>query len=97
MPPLNDVRHECANVIRTDLAGARSGHYRAADGGLLHTLRFRMTRAFDADAVRAAMRGDKKRRDGRQRWILPMAIGSVTEVDDVTDAELRAALRAIGE
>jgi 3-dehydroquinate synthetase/shikimate kinase len=65
--------------------------------GLLHTLRFRMTRAFDADAVRAAMRGDKKRRDGRQRWILPMAIGTVTEVDDVTDAELRAALRAIGE
>ena len=63
--------------------------------GLLRALGFRMTRAFDADAVRAAMRGDKKRRDGRQRWILPMAIGRVTEVDDVTDAELRAALRAI--
>jgi shikimate kinase / 3-dehydroquinate synthase len=63
---------------------------------LLGTLGFRMTRAFDADAVRGAMRGDKKRRGGRQRWILPMAIGRVTEVDDVTDAELRTALRAIG-
>jgi 3-dehydroquinate synthetase/shikimate kinase len=63
---------------------------------ILATLGFRMTRAFDADAVRAAMRGDKKRRGGRQRWILPMEIGRVTEVDDVTDAELRTALRAIG-
>ncbi|HSJ00599.1 MAG TPA: 3-dehydroquinate synthase, partial [Patescibacteria group bacterium] len=63
---------------------------------LLRSLGLRMTRAFDADAVRLAMRGDKKRRAGRQRWILPMGIGRVTEVDDVTDAELRAALRAIG-
>ena len=63
---------------------------------LLRSLGFRMARAFDADAVRAAMRGDKKRRDGRQRWILPMAIGQVAEVDDVTDAELRSALRVIG-
>ncbi len=63
---------------------------------LLRLLGLRTTRAFDADAVRAAMRGDKKRRDGRQRWILPMAIGTVTEVDDVTDVELLSALRAIG-
>jgi 3-dehydroquinate synthetase len=42
------------------------------------------------------MLGDKKRRGGRQRWILPMEIGRVVEVDDVTDAELRRALRAIG-
>jgi 3-dehydroquinate synthetase len=62
---------------------------------LLRTLGLRTTRAFDADAVRAAMSGDKKRRDGRQRWILPMAIGTVTEADDVTDAELRSALRTI--
>ena len=52
-------------------------------------------RPFDADAVRAAMLTDKKRRAGRQRWILPMEIGRVVEVDDVTDAELRAALRVI--
>jgi 3-dehydroquinate synthetase len=40
--------------------------------------------------------GDKKRRAGRQRWIMPMEIGRVLEVDDVTDAELERALRAIG-
>ena len=62
---------------------------------LLTALGFRTTRAFDADAVRVAMRSDTKRRGGRQRWILPMTIGSVTEVDDVSDAELRTALRAI--
>jgi 3-dehydroquinate synthetase len=41
------------------------------------------------------MRGDKKRLAGRQRWILPMRIGQVVEADDVTDAELEAALRTI--
>jgi len=39
---------------------------------------------------------DKKRHAGRQRWILPMQIGRVIEVDEVTDAELGRALRAIG-
>lgn len=63
--------------------------------GLLGALGFRLTRAFDADAVRAAMRGDKKRRDGRQRWILPMEVGRVSEVDDVTDGELRRAMAVI--
>jgi shikimate kinase/3-dehydroquinate synthase len=53
------------------------------------------TRPFDTDALRAAMLADKKRRAGRQRWILPMGIGRVVEVDDVTDAELRSALRVI--
>jgi 3-dehydroquinate synthetase len=41
------------------------------------------------------MRGDKKRHRGRQRWILPMEIGRVVEVDDVTETELSTALRAI--
>jgi 3-dehydroquinate synthetase len=62
---------------------------------VLAALGFRLTRSFDADAVRAAMRSDKKRRDGRQRWILPMEIGGVEEVDDVTDAELDRALAVI--
>jgi 3-dehydroquinate synthetase/shikimate kinase len=62
---------------------------------LLATLGFRLTRAFDHEAVRAAMRTDKKRRAGRQRWILPMTIGRVEEVADVTDGELRRALRRI--
>ncbi len=61
----------------------------------LEALGFRLSHAFDADAVRAAMRTDKKRLAGRQRWILPMEVGRVVEVDDVTDAELKRALRAI--
>lgn len=63
---------------------------------LLASLGFDARRAFDAGRVRAAMLGDKKRRDGRQRWILPMEVGRVVEVDDVTDGELDRALRTIG-
>ncbi len=63
---------------------------------LLAGLGFALNRAFDAEAVERALLGDKKRRAGRQRWILPMEIGRVIEVDDVTDAELERALRAIG-
>jgi shikimate kinase/3-dehydroquinate synthase len=62
---------------------------------LLQNLGFALRRTFDERRVRDAMLGDKKRRAGRQRWILPTAIGSVLEVDDVTDAEVRRALRAI--
>mgnify|MGYP000097144434 CR=1 FL=1 len=75
---------------------------RGADGDLadrldavLADLGFQMTHAFDGSAVRDAMASDKKRRAGRQRWILPMAVGQVEEVDDVTDAELRRALAVI--
>ena len=32
---------------------------------------------------------------GRQRWILPMAIGTVIDVDDVTESELDLALDRI--
>ncbi len=63
--------------------------------GLLERLGFTLRRSFDADAVRTALRSDKKRRDGRQRWILPMEIGRVIEVDDLTDAELELGLRTI--
>ncbi len=62
---------------------------------LLHQLGFRLTHQFDAAVVRSAMLTDKKRRAGRQRWILPMEIGRVIEADDVTDAELTSALRTI--
>ena len=75
---------------------------RGAEAGLvdrldtvLADLGFTLRTQLDATAVRAAMRTDKKRAGGRQRWILPMAIGRVEEVDDVTDAELTRALRAI--
>lgn len=62
---------------------------------LLAGLGFALHRSFDEHVVRAAMATDKKRRAGRQRWILPMAIGEVAEVDDVSHAELRRALRVI--
>jgi len=62
---------------------------------LLVRLGFKIRRSFDAAAVKSAMLGDKKRRAGRQRWILPMDVGRVIEVDGVTDAELELALRTI--
>jgi shikimate kinase / 3-dehydroquinate synthase len=62
---------------------------------VLASLGFLLTRQFDAEAVRAATLSDKKRLHGRQRWILPAAIGSVIEVDDVTDGEVAAGLAAI--
>ena len=45
--------------------------------------------------MRLALGSDKKRIGGRQRWILPMAVGRVEDVSDVTDAELDLALRTI--
>jgi shikimate kinase / 3-dehydroquinate synthase len=74
--------------------GAEPGLAERIDA-LVAALGYRMHRAFDAATVRHALRGDKKRHRGRQRWILPMAIGRVTEVDDVTDTELEAALQRI--
>jgi 3-dehydroquinate synthetase len=62
---------------------------------LLGSLGYRLHHAFDDAAVRTAMRRDKKREAGRQRWILPMAIGQVIEVDDVNDDEVATALRTI--
>ena len=60
-------------------------------GGLGYELR----REFDPAAVKRALTTDKKRVKGRQRWILPMAIGTVVDVDDVTDVELDAAIAHI--
>jgi shikimate kinase/3-dehydroquinate synthase len=62
---------------------------------LLASLGFAPRHPFDVDAVCRAMATDKKRRHGRQRWILPTRIGEVTEVDDVTDDEVTRALGAI--
>ena len=62
---------------------------------LLERLGFRPRHAFEPDAVRSALGADKKRAAGRQRWLLPMEVGHVVEVDDISDDELDAALRAI--
>ena len=57
-------------------------------GGLGYELR----REFDSAAVKRALTTDKKRIRGRQRWILPMDIGNVVDVGDVSEAELDAAI-----
>jgi shikimate kinase / 3-dehydroquinate synthase len=48
----------------------------------------------DEDALRGALQLDKKRRAGRLHFVLPLAPGSVEIVDDLTEQELVAALRA---
>ena len=58
-------------------------------------LGYELTRRFDAAAVKRALTADKKRIKGRQRWILPMAIGHVIDVDDITEAELDGAITHI--
>lgn len=64
---------------------------------LLTGLGYRPRVSLDPARVRAAIGLDKKRERGRQRWILPMAIGQTVEVDDVSEAELTWALRAIAQ
>ena len=61
------------------------------------SLGFATHRSFDPAVVKHALTGDKKVRAGRLRWILPEAIGRVTQVDDVTEAEVDAALAHIRE
>ena len=58
-------------------------------------LGYESTRTFDVSAVKQALTTDKKRIRGRQRWILPMAVGTVVDVDDVSETELDAAIAHI--
>ncbi|MBA2488043.1 MAG: hypothetical protein H0V36_01815 [Chloroflexi bacterium] len=62
---------------------------------VLHGLGLPLRAPFDRSAVRTALLTDKKRDRGRQVWILPMAVGRVQEVDDVTDLELDRAMATI--
>jgi 3-dehydroquinate synthetase len=62
---------------------------------VVSNLGYQRVRGFDPVVVKRALSSDKKRSRGRQRWILPMAIGHVVDVDDVSEAELDAALQAI--
>jgi 3-dehydroquinate synthetase len=58
-------------------------------------LGFELRREFDVAVVKRALGSDKKRHRGRQRWIMPMSVGTVIEVDDLTEAELDLALETI--
>lgn len=49
-----------------------------------------------ASRVAAAIRRDKKVLHGRLHMVLPTGLGETVIVDDVTEAEIRTALRAIG-
>ncbi len=49
----------------------------------------------DAERCLEIMRHDKKAQSGRMRFILPQAIGAVRDTDDVTDDEIREALRCL--
>jgi 3-dehydroquinate synthetase len=84
--------------VAASLAASRGGDPELLPrlGALLDQLGLPTRHSADPAAVRDALGADKKRRGGRQRWILPMAIGSVIEVDDVTERELETALRGIG-
>lgn len=79
------------------IAAGRAAQSDLADriDSVLGNLGFPMRRAFDRTAVISALSGDKKREAGRQRWILPLAVGEVAEVSDVTTTELDAALDVI--
>ncbi|MCC6313130.1 MAG: 3-dehydroquinate synthase [Thermomicrobiales bacterium] len=59
--------------------------------------RFGLPRATEVDAERALslIGSDKKRADGRQRWVLPLAEGGVTIRDDVPANIVRAGLEAV--
>lgn len=54
-------------------------------------------REMASDAIIAAMSADKKRVAARLRFILPRALGNVAIVDDVTRAEIAAALEEARE
>ena len=42
------------------------------------------------------MKHDKKMVAGRLHFVLPTAVGATTIVDDVTEREMRAALKQVG-
>jgi shikimate kinase / 3-dehydroquinate synthase len=79
------------------IAAARYGDRTLAEriDHVVAGLGFPMRRSSDTAAVKSALTSDKKRVGGRQRWILPVTVGEMVEVDDVTEAELDGALRVI--
>jgi shikimate kinase/3-dehydroquinate synthase len=84
--------------VAASLAAGRGGdpELRPRLNELLEQLGLPTQHSADPAAVHHALTADKKRRAGRQRWILPMAIGTVIEVDDVSERELETSLREIG-
>lgn len=63
---------------------------------LLALLGMPLRTTVDPSAIFAAMRADKKRRDGRLRFVLPRAIGRVEYGVECGDAAVRAVLKRLG-
>jgi 3-dehydroquinate synthase len=53
--------------------------------------------ALDPAAVLDCLQGDKKVRDGKVRFVLPTAIGSVVIREDVEQTVIHAAIAALSE
>lgn len=96
-------RHGEAISIGMACAARVALHLGLADASLVETQERLLTRLglptvvrhVRANAVLAAMRTDKKRREGRIRMILPTQIGKVQIVDEVDPAAVRAALSEV--
>jgi 3-dehydroquinate synthase len=79
------------------LRGALSGHDRQALSDLIASLGPLPPVADIAPArILEAMHRDKKVVAGRLHFVLPIAVGATTIADDVTEKELRAALKSVG-
>jgi len=64
---------------------------------LLTLFRLPLTTSLEPDAIAAAMRHDKKKRFGRQRFVLPRAIGDVEYGIECAATSVRAVLRRLHE
>lgn len=79
------------------LLAMRTNGYSASDHlrvlALLALLKLPMSTSQNPGAVFAAMEADKKRRDGRLRFVLPRAVGDVEYGVHVTNAAVKSVLR----
>ena len=90
----------CGMLAAADVAAAR-GLFSREDAAALADLIAALgplppVTDLPASTVRAAIRRDKKVLHGRLHMVLPTGLGETVIVDDVTEAEIGAALRAIG-
>jgi len=78
------------------LLALRTGRFNLSDHlrvlTLLTLLGMPMQTRLDPDAVLAAMQSDKKKRDGKLRFVLPRAVGDVEYGVECTTAQVRAVL-----
>ncbi|MBV9232928.1 MAG: 3-dehydroquinate synthase [Candidatus Eremiobacteraeota bacterium] len=98
------LRHGAAVAVGLRAAGllalrtgrfSREEHLRVLT--LLALFGLPLQTAVGTGEIFAAMRGDKKRRAGRQRFTLPRAIGDVEYGIEASAAQVRAVLRRLGE